>query len=129
MAKVQFITAPDGSEMAVLPRADFERLAARAEDAADIAAIERFRHRLAAGDEEVVPFAVAERLLDGENPVRVWREHRGLSSAALAEAAGLSQPYLSQIETGNRDGTLRVMATIAHALHIDIDDLVTSPEA
>ena len=32
MAKVQFIKTPSGDELAVLPRADYERLATRAEE-------------------------------------------------------------------------------------------------
>jgi hypothetical protein len=38
----------------------------------------------AAGEEELVPSDVVERLLAAENPIRVWRTHRGLTSAALA---------------------------------------------
>jgi hypothetical protein len=30
-------------------------------------------------DQESVPDAIVGRLIDGENPIRVWREHRGLS--------------------------------------------------
>jgi transcriptional regulator with XRE-family HTH domain len=58
--------------------------------------------------------------------VRVWREHRGLTVEKLAKAAGISQPYLSQIETGRRDGTFKVMAALARALKIDLDDLAPS---
>ena len=41
-------------------------------------------------DQEAIPDAVVGRLLDGENPVRVWREYRGLSLRSLAERAGIS---------------------------------------
>src|SRR3546814_3871263 len=58
---------------------------------------------------------MVERLLDGENPVRVWREHRGLTVKALAERAGISAAYLSQIEGGQRDGSLDTMRKIAEA--------------
>ena len=63
-------------------------------------------------------------MLDGENRIAVWRDFRGLSAKALAEAAGITQAYLSQIETGKRDGTIGTMKKIAEALEVTIDDLV-----
>ena len=80
--------------------------------------------KLAAGEDEMVPAAIALRLLGDEHPVRVWREHRGLSVKDLADAALISPSYLSQIDTGRREGTLETMARIARALRIDLDDLV-----
>ena len=47
-----------------------------------------------------------------------------MTVAALAEKAGITQPYLSQIETGKREGTLQTMKGIAEALKIGLDDLV-----
>ncbi|MDP6342806.1 MAG: helix-turn-helix transcriptional regulator, partial [Alphaproteobacteria bacterium] len=74
--------------------------------------------------EELVPIELVDRLLAGESPVKVWREHRGMRQNKLAEAAGLKQPYLSQIEAGKREGSLDTMARIARALEVDLDDLV-----
>ncbi|MDP3601246.1 MAG: helix-turn-helix transcriptional regulator [Bosea sp. (in: a-proteobacteria)] len=114
----------DGEDFVALSREAYERLVEAAEDAADSAAIARFEQRLAAGDEEFVPSAMVDRILAGENLVRVWREHRGLTVSALAEMAGIAQPYLSQIETGKREGTLQTMKKIAGALRVKLDDLV-----
>ena len=58
------------------------------------------------------------------NPVRVWREYRGLTQRELAEKAGLAQAYIAQIETGRRKGTVDVYKRLAEALRVDIDDLV-----
>lgn len=120
---VQFIDTPSG-RFAVLPEEDYRRLAEAAEDMTDLATIERFRQRLAAGEEELVPAAVVKRLLAGEHPLRVWREHRGLSMQALAEAAGLSQAYVSQIETSKREGSLSAVKALAAALNLAVDDLL-----
>lgn len=114
----------DGEDFVALSREAYERLVEAAEDAADSAAIARFEQRLAAGEEELVPSAMVDRILAGENLVRVWREHRGLTVSALAEMAGIAQPYLSQIETGKREGTLQTMKKIAGALRVKLDDLV-----
>ncbi len=59
-----------------------------------------------AGGEELVPAEVVYALLDGGNPIRVWREFRGLSQGELATKAGISASYLSQLESGKRDGTV-----------------------
>ena len=63
-------------------------------------------------------------LLDGANPIRVWREHRGLSQQQLAEAAGISKPYLSQLEAGKREASQRAIRRLAKALRVDLGDLI-----
>jgi transcriptional regulator with XRE-family HTH domain len=60
----------------------------------------------------------------GESPVTVWRAHRGLKQNALAEAAGISKTYLSEIEAGKKPGSVSAMAAIARALRVGIEDLV-----
>lgn len=69
-------------------------------------------------------FEIVDRILDGENRVKVWREHRGLTSKALAEKAGIAQSFLPQIETWKRDGTVETLQKIAAALDLSLDDLV-----
>jgi len=94
------------------------------EDAADGDAVRRFRTALAAGEEELLPADLVDRLLSGENPLRVWREYRGLTIKALATETGVAPSYLSQIETGKRAGTVETLARLADALRTTIDDLV-----
>ena len=121
---VQIITSPTGERLVVVPEAEYQALVEAAEDAADSAAFEDFKKRLAAGEEELILSAMVMRMVAGESPVRVWREHRGLTMAALAERAGIAQPYLSQIETGKRDGTVETMKKLARALDLAVDDLI-----
>lgn len=120
----QVITSPSGDRMVVLREDEYERLVETAEDAEDAAAVSRFERKLAAGEEELLPAEMVYRLLDGVNRVVVWREHRGMTAKELADAAGITQPYLSQIETGKRDGTVGTMKKIAAALKVDLDDIV-----
>ena len=77
----------DGEAYVALSRAAYEKLVEAAEDAADLRAIAQFERRLAAGEEELLPSDMVDRILAGENRVRVWREHRGFSVSALAEKA------------------------------------------
>lgn len=123
MDKPQIIETPQGERLAVLPLAEYERLQEAAEMLEDVSAYDEAKRRLAAGTEELVPQEIANRLLDGESPIRVWREHRGLSGRALAEAAGVSAPYLSQLEGGRREGSFDTMRRIAETLKISLDDL------
>lgn len=121
---IQIITTPAGDRLVVLPEADYEALVTAAEDAADIATVRRFKERLASGEEKLMPAAIVDRLVAGENAIRVWREHRGLSASSLAEKAGIAQAFLSQIETGKRDGTVTTLKKIADALSVKVDDLI-----
>lgn len=83
----------------------------------------RLARREAAGQERV-PAAVVRRLAAGENPVRVWREHRGMTQRALAAAANISAPMMNEIEAGKKEGSIRTLFAIARALRVDLDDLV-----
>jgi DNA-binding XRE family transcriptional regulator len=115
----QLVRDSDGKPIyALVPIEEYERLIAAAEELEDIAAFD------AAKDQETVPAALVYRIMDGENRVRVWREHRGLSQDGLARRVGVTQAYLSSIETGKSDGSVRVLAAIARALEVDLDDLV-----
>ena len=86
-------------------------------DAAATAAYHRTR------DQQRVPMGVVDRLIARENPIRIWREHRGHSLRQLAERAGVGIGYLSQIENGERKGTVGTLKKIAAALDVDLDDL------
>jgi transcriptional regulator with XRE-family HTH domain len=44
----------------------------------------------------------------------------------LAEAVGISVPYLSQLESGKRRGSAEVLAAIARELRLSLDDIVSS---
>jgi DNA-binding XRE family transcriptional regulator len=121
---IQKIKAPNGDRLVVLPESEYEELLDRLDEAAAVLAVERFERKLATGEEEFVPADVVDRILAGENKVAIWREYRGLTARELAEKAGITQAYLSQIESGKRDGTIGTMKKIAEALSVTIDELV-----
>ena len=122
---VQVIEKDGKPEWAVIPYDDYQRLLEEAEMLQDIRVYDEAKEAIQKG-EELVPSEVTYALLDGENPVRVWREHRGLTQQQLAQAAGISVPYLSQIESGRRKGSVRVLTAIARALDLELDDIVGS---
>ncbi|MBY3312239.1 helix-turn-helix domain-containing protein [Rhizobium laguerreae] len=79
--------------------------------------------RIAAG-EETWPEEVVAALVVGENPVSVFRKYRGLRQVELADRVGLSKPYISKIESGQKIGSNDVMKAIALALNVDLNDIV-----
>jgi DNA-binding Xre family transcriptional regulator len=115
---------PNGEDMIVLSKSHYELLVERAELAEDVAAIEAYRRKLATGEEEAIPEEFANRLIDGEHPIRVYRELRGLSAKELAERTGISAAFLSEIENGKKDGGVATLKRIASALGVMLDDLV-----
>ncbi len=101
----QTIMAPDGSEMVVLTRQEFDRLAAAAEDGLDLA-----EARAAMREAErvgTVPVEVVDAVLAGLTPVAAWRRYRGISQAELARRAGMTQPGMRHFET-RRNGRAHV---------------------
>ena len=111
----QVIEKDGKPEWAVVPYEVYQRLVEDAEMLHDIRAYDDDRKAIEDG-EELIPSEVTYTILDGENPIRVWREYRGLTQQQLAEAAGISVPYLSQIESGKRKGSTDVLAAIAKVL-------------
>ena len=120
---VHLILKEGQPEYAIIPYETYMRLVEDAEMLADIRDYDAARQSVAEG-EELVPAEVVYALLDGGNPIRVWREHRGLSQAELATRAGISASYLSQLESGKRAGTTEVLAALGTVLGLTLDDLV-----
>ena len=119
---VQFIEI-DGRKMAVLPVDDYERLMEAVEDQEDIAAAERAERRRAAG-EEYVPSEMVDRLIDGENALRVWRQYRQLTIGRLAEQSGINKATISLLENGKAYGRPATWRSLADALRVTVDDIL-----
>ncbi len=107
-----------------LRRADYEKLLEVWADAADLADHQQIAGDTTAGRRTAVPWELASRILDGDHPVRVWREHRGLSVCELARLANMTHGYVSDIERHRKKGSLTAMQKLAKALNITIDGLL-----
>jgi ribosome-binding protein aMBF1 (putative translation factor) len=113
-----------GQRMAVLPLEDYERLVELADDREDIAAAADAERRRKDGAMEYLPASMANRILDGENALRVWREYRGLSVAELAETSGYGYSMISKVEAGTRQGTIALWKALAAALRVLPEDIM-----
>ena len=121
------LVLPKGAErLAVIEAREFERLCAELERAK--AALDALH---AAG--ATVPGEIVHAILEGANPISVWRKRRGLTQTALAEASGVSRSHIANLESGRKDirgAAVGALEAIADALDCEIGDLLPPvPEA
>jgi len=122
MPDLQIIHAPNGDEMVVLSRADYDQLVARLDDAeedqADAAMYIARKAALEAGTDFLLPAEVSAFILKGDSLLRATRRWRGFSQSHIAEVTGIGQGYLSDLESRRRSGTPETMQKIAKALDV-----------
>lgn len=115
MGEVRKLTV-DGKTYVLVSEDDYEDLV----DGLNAALI---KERIQAG-EETWPAELVRELIETDSRIRTFRKYRGITGIELAKAAGISQPYLSDIENGKKTGSVDVLKRIAVALRVDLDDLV-----
>jgi DNA-binding XRE family transcriptional regulator len=123
---VQIIKQGDKPEWAVVPYETYLQLVEKAEMLQDVQDYDSAKAALERGDDEIFPSKVIYAILDGENPIKAWREYRGFSQQETAEKAGISVPYLSQLEKNKRKGSLDVLTAIARVLSVSLEHIVPS---
>jgi mRNA-degrading endonuclease RelE of RelBE toxin-antitoxin system len=111
-------------EVAILPRKDYEALAAKAreadEDVGTARLVARARRQIAAGM-PLVPKEVVDRIAAGENALRVVREWRSKTQLYISHKTSIGQGYISDLESGRRKGTTTALKKIAGALKVPLD--------
>lgn len=124
MSAPQIIRTPSGEELVVLPRSEYEALLERAdhhaEDADDIAIYDARKAELAAGG-VVLPREVSAAILRGESRLKAIRNWRDETQRHLNFKTGISQGYLSDLESGRRTGTPETIAKLAQALNVPVE--------
>lgn len=71
-----------------------------------------------------LPDDVLEKITVGnQSPIKIIRKYRGMTQDDLANAAGISRPYLTEIETGRKEGSIRSLKSIAKALNVPLEKL------
>jgi DNA-binding XRE family transcriptional regulator len=120
----QIIEKNGRPEWAVIPYNEYLNLIEIQEDTVDTGTIEKTLRSLSDGTEELVPALMVNRILDGENPITVWREHRNYSIAKLAEVCSVTASAISQIEKRKRQPSIGLLRKIAAALKVGMDDLL-----
>jgi hypothetical protein len=120
----------DKGEVAILPRKEYEALAAKAakaaeadEDIASARLVARARKEIAAGA-PLISKKIVDRIANGENPLRVLREWRDMTQLELSFKADIGQGYISDLESGRRKGTTAALKRIAGTINVPLDLLV-----
>ncbi len=124
--EIQIIERDGKPEWAILPYEEYLKLIEQAELLEYIRDFDEISAAIERGDEELIPAEVVNAILDGRNPIKVWREYRGLTQQQLADIVRISKPYLSQIETGKRTGTTDVLSAIAKALDVSLEQVAST---
>jgi len=121
---VQIIEKNGQPEWAIIPYKEFELIQEAMEDVEDIRDIEENLKAIHENKEIVIPGEITFAILEGGNPIRVWREYKKIKLNELAEKVGISASYLSQIENGKRNPTIDTLKLIAVALRVDPELLI-----
>ncbi len=121
--EIQIIERDGKPEWAILPYEEYLKLIEQAELLEDIHDFDQISAAIERGEEELIPAEVVNAIIDGKNPIKVWREYRSLTQQELADIVGISKPYLSQLETGKRTGTTEVLSAIAKALDVSMEQV------
>lgn len=126
MSAIKIIS--ETAESVTIARRDWLKLLADLEDAEDRAAVRERRAfeksiGIASARQNYLTSTEAHRLLDGESPIKLWREKRGLSQRALAVKAQIANSYLAEIETGKKPGSRAALRKLAAALEVRTEDL------
>lgn len=108
------------NEMVTITRAEYEALKHAAEDLADIRAYDK---AMADGGESI-PAEFVKRMIEGESPLRVYREYRGLTQVQLSERAKVNRVQIANIEAGKNSGSIVTIRKLASALDVTVDDLI-----
>jgi DNA-binding XRE family transcriptional regulator len=87
------------------------------EDIGDIAAFDAAMER----DEEAFPIVLLDAIEAGGNPIKAFRKYRGMKPSELARMTNISPAYLSQLESGAREGSVKMVKAIAVALNVPMD--------
>ncbi|BCG78876.1 helix-turn-helix domain-containing protein [Mesorhizobium sp. 113-3-3] len=116
----QIIKTSTGEELVVIPKADYEALLHAAEealeDAADVAIYDERKAELKT--EKKLPADVTMDILRGSSRLKALRNWRKLTQAELARAIGVSQGFLSDLESNRRKPSAQTSAMLAKALDV-----------
>jgi DNA-binding XRE family transcriptional regulator len=119
----QIIRTPSGEEMVVLPKAEYDALVRAAdelaEDAADAAIYDTRKAELAGA--EPFPAELSMAILRGESRLKALRKWRGLTQSELADRAGVTQGFLSDLEARRRMASPETAAKLAETLGVPLD--------
>jgi DNA-binding XRE family transcriptional regulator len=115
-------SAETGEDIITLTRDEYD-------DLVDGVRHEATMRGIAAGFMGTLTDAEMDEYLEAPTPIAFWRKHRGLTQQPLADAIGVSPPYIALLENGQREATGPVYAGLAAALRVTVGDLFANTPA
>ncbi|MFI5015479.1 MAG: helix-turn-helix domain-containing protein [Hyphomicrobiales bacterium] len=106
----------------------FKELMIELSDRVEAAEHRAIMEAAAAGRVEWLTSDEALALAEAPTPLAFWRKKRGLTQAALARSAGISQNYVAGLEADNRRGNPALLKRLSKALGVRMEDLVDENE-
>jgi DNA-binding XRE family transcriptional regulator len=89
-----------------------------------------YRELTSATSPHNLPGDILDAIAAGEaSPIQILRKYHGLTQSQLAKAADISRPYLTEIETGKKDGSIRALRAIASVFEVDVGLLASSQKS
>ena len=118
---ISFVEDSHGKKAVILSIETYEKIKEQLEELEDIESYIKVKSE----KQESFPFAVVEKLILGaQSKIKILREYRGYNVTQLADAIGISEAYLSQIENAKRQGGIGLYKKIAAALNVEVDLLI-----
>jgi DNA-binding Xre family transcriptional regulator len=116
------------AESVTLNRTDFEAMQEELEDAVDrIAVLEDCIIDMKPDlNKYLLTMDETMRIIDGEHPIKVWREKRGMTVRQLADSLGLLDIEIEELEKG-RAVDRSTLLRIANRLDV-LPDMLLPPE-
>ena len=132
---VQYISGADKNDLAVVPVKVWDEVMSllkmrthdvglMQQDIQDIVDSQQAWRAYLEYPEQHIPTDVFDQVLDGANPVKIYREWRGYSVKELSVKTGISEQIIYGIESGSRKGNVSHYQKIAHALNLIVDDII-----
>jgi len=98
-----------------------QKSSADSEMLSDVRTYDAVKARLAGGDDELIPLELSERRLNGESPLRIWREFRSFMQEELGRKAKVSRALISTIETKRKSGSVQTWKKLCAVLDVSWD--------
>lgn len=135
---VQFIQGANKTNFAVIDKTTWdkiewvvnikpkhmERIKQHFQDLQDIEDAQNAWDQYIENPKQHIPTEIFYKVLDGGNPVRIYRKWRGLSVKQLADKTDIGVQTLYKIENGTRIGDVFQYQRIAEALNLILDDII-----
>lgn len=110
----------DGHIYYLVPELEFLRLQEQVESERDVKDFDKAITEAT----EFFPQYILDAMLNGNNPIVIFRKYRELTQEQLAEKTSLSRAYIAQIETRKKTGSIDTIKKIADALNVDIELII-----